>query len=91
MGNLLKTDVRKIAERENLITFDKKDSTGICFIGERPFPEFLKNYLPEEYGEIVDDSGEVIGSIKDCIFILLDKGKVLELADWRTEKKRLGM
>ncbi len=68
LGNLLKADVRKIAEAENLVTHNKKDSTGICFIGERPFPEFLKNYLPEDYGEIVDENDEVIGEHKGLYF-----------------------
>ena len=90
LGNILKTDVRKIAEAENLVTYDKKDSTGICFIGERPFPEFLKNYLPEDYGEIVDENDEVIGEHRGLYFYTIGqrqglgiggmkKGKELEL------------
>ena len=88
LGTLLKTDVRKIAEKENLITFDKKDSTGICFIGERPFPEFLKNYLPEEYGEIVDDSGEVIGSHKGLHFYTIGQRQGLGIGGLKNREEK---
>ena len=52
IGHLDKKEVRKIAEREGLATADKKDSTGICFIGERHFSEFLSNYLPAQPGDM---------------------------------------
>ena len=62
VGNLTKDEVRKIAKELGLITADKKDSTGICFIGERNFSKFLENYLPNKDGDIVDiDSGKIIG------------------------------
>ena len=62
IGDMLKPDVRKIAEEYNLITAKKKDSTGICFIGERNFKNFLKNYLPNTPGDVVDiDTNKVIG------------------------------
>ena len=50
LGDIDKPTVRKIAKEYNLITASKKDSTGICFIGERNFKEFLKNYLPNKEG-----------------------------------------
>jgi tRNA-specific 2-thiouridylase len=50
IGHLRKSEVRKIALEQNLVTADKKDSTGICFIGERHFSEFLSNYLPAQPG-----------------------------------------
>ena len=54
--------VRKIAKENDLVVADKKDSTGICFIGERNFKEFLTNYLPNQEGDIVDiDTNEVLG------------------------------
>ncbi|MEJ2115479.1 MAG: tRNA 2-thiouridine(34) synthase MnmA, partial [Gammaproteobacteria bacterium] len=52
IGKLKKSQVRKIAKQHYFKTFDKKDSTGICFIGERKFREFLKKYIPSQHGEI---------------------------------------
>jgi tRNA-specific 2-thiouridylase len=57
LGGLLKRDVRARARAAGLPVADKKDSTGICFIGERPFAEFLSSYLPPSPGVIRDDSG----------------------------------
>lgn len=61
VGELEKSEVREIAHKYNLATADKKDSTGICFIGERDFNEFLSNYLPAQPGDIVDTDGNVLG------------------------------
>ena len=62
IGDMLKPDVRKIAEEYNLVTAKKKDSTGICFIGERNFKKFLKNYLPNKEGNVVNiETNEIIG------------------------------
>lgn len=61
IGHLNKSEVRTIAEREGLITAGKKDSTGICFIGERDFDKFLDNYLPAQSGDIMTLDGEVLG------------------------------
>jgi tRNA-specific 2-thiouridylase len=61
VGELEKPEVRKLAEQHDLITHNKKDSTGICFIGERRFKDFLEQYLPAQEGEIVTDKGQIIG------------------------------
>jgi tRNA-uridine 2-sulfurtransferase len=61
IGHLDKTEVRKRAHAAGLPVFDKPDSTGICFIGERPFEEFLSRYLTEPCGPIESATGEVIG------------------------------
>lgn len=61
VGHLYKREVRRIAYGLKLPNCAKKDSTGICFIGERPFREFLNRYLPHEPGEIQTPDGKVIG------------------------------
>ena len=61
MGELLKPDVRAVAEQAGLPVHDKKDSTGICFIGERNFREFLSEYIPPCPGEIRTPEGQLIG------------------------------
>jgi len=61
VGELLKPAVRVLAEENDLVTHNKKDSTGICFIGERRFKDFLAQYLPAQPGKIVTQKGEIIG------------------------------
>ncbi len=61
VGDLEKPAVRELAEQHGLITHNKKDSTGICFIGERRFTDFLQQYLPAQPGDIVSDRGDIIG------------------------------
>ena len=61
LGELAKRDVRAIAQREGIPTYAKKDSTGICFIGERPFRDFLGRYLPRTPGPIVTPEGVTVG------------------------------
>jgi tRNA-uridine 2-sulfurtransferase len=61
LGDLRKQQVRAIAEREGLHNFRRKDSTGICFIGERRFRDFLARYLPARPGPITDPEGRVLG------------------------------
>lgn len=68
LGGLYKREVRDIARREGLPNHDKKDSTGICFIGERPFREFLNRYLPTNPGEICTPEGEVIGRHRGLMY-----------------------
>ena len=71
IGNINKDQVRKIARDNDLITSEKKDSTGICFIGERPFPNFISNYLKENNGMIVDDKGNELGEHKGLQYYTL--------------------
>ncbi len=61
VGELEKSTVREIAAKHNLITHNKKDSTGICFIGERRFKDFLQTYLPAQPGDIEDLDGNLMG------------------------------
>jgi tRNA-specific 2-thiouridylase len=61
LGELDKSEVRRLAHEAALPVFDKKDSTGICFIGERPFRQFLSEYLPAQPGDIETGDGQRIG------------------------------
>jgi tRNA-uridine 2-sulfurtransferase len=61
IGDMLKRDVRALAREAGLANHAKRDSTGICFIGERPFREFLSRYLPREPGPMVTPDGQVVG------------------------------
>ena len=62
LGNITKPEVRKIAEEQGLIVANKKDSTGICFIGERNYQKFVSNYLKKNPGDIINvETNEVIG------------------------------
>ena len=71
VGELEKPLVRQIAEEHDLITAKKKDSTGICFIGERRFKDFLQQYLPAQKGNIVTDDGHVIGQHDGLMYYTL--------------------
>ena len=75
VGELAKTEVRRIATEAGLPVAAKKDSTGICFIGERPFREFLGRYLANTPGPIVDDRGRTIGQHVGLSFYTLGQRK----------------
>jgi len=71
LGDLQKDEVRKIARDRGLAVHDKKDSTGICFIGERPFREFLSSYLPANPGPIQTPTGRTIGEHHGVMYYTL--------------------
>ena len=68
LGTLLKTQVREIAHQHQLSNFAQKDSAGICFIGERPFREFLNRYLPTQPGDMVTPDGKKVGQHQGLSF-----------------------
>jgi len=68
VGELEKQEVRNLAEQHGLVTHDKKDSTGICFIGERRFKDFLENYIPAQPGNIETPEGEIQGQHSGLMF-----------------------
>ncbi|MFA7560789.1 MAG: tRNA 2-thiouridine(34) synthase MnmA [Candidatus Izemoplasmatales bacterium] len=79
VGELTKTEVRKIALDANLPTAEKKDSTGICFIGERDFKNFLKNYIFSKPGEIKTLNGETLGKHDGLMYYTIGQRKGLNI------------
>ncbi len=71
VGNIEKPQLRALAQQSGIHVHNKKDSTGICFIGERKFSEFLAEYLPAQPGDIRTDHGEVIGKHNGLMFYTL--------------------
>lgn len=80
IGHLTKPEVRKIAEDLKIPVAYKKDSTGICFIGERNFKEFLKNYIPAKEGKIVDiKTKKVVGEHQGIMYYTIGQRKGLNI------------
>ena len=79
LGDIDKSEVRRIAHELDLESvMDKKDSTGICFIGERNFKEFLKNYIPAQNGDIIDiETGRVLGKHEGAMYYTIGQRKGL--------------
>ena len=77
LGGMEKTEVRRLARDFRLPTAAKKDSTGICFIGERPFREFLQKYLPTHNGNIVTPDGKTVGEHIGLTFYTIGQRKGL--------------
>ena len=77
LGGMEKSKVREIAERANLATAKKKDSTGICFIGERDFKDFLMNFLPAQSGEMRTLDGDVVGQHDGLMYYTIGQRKGL--------------
>jgi tRNA-specific 2-thiouridylase len=83
LGELSKREVRAIAQHEGIPTWAKKDSTGICFIGERPFRDFLAKYLPRTPGPIETDDGSVVGRHEGLAYYTLGQRQGLGVGGTR--------
>ncbi len=77
IGEYQKEKIRELAEQRGLTTYNKKDSTGICFIGERRFDTFLKQYIPARPGEIKTTEGETIGRHNGLMYYTMGQRKGL--------------
>ena len=77
VGGMTKAEVRVLAEQEGLPVSGKKDSTGICFIGERNFRKFLSQYLPAQPGDMVTPDGEVVGKHMGLMYYTLGQRRGL--------------
>jgi len=83
IGEMTKEEVRQIASDLELATADKKDSTGICFIGERHFNQFLDNYLPAKPGKMITDTGLEIGIHNGLMYYTIGQRKGLGIGGLR--------
>ena len=90
LGEIHKTEVRKIAEQLQLPNAKKKDSTGICFIGERPFREFLNRYLSYQPGDIKTPEGEIIGQHVGLSFYTLGQRKCIGIGGIKSHQNTEG-
>jgi tRNA-specific 2-thiouridylase len=90
VGELHKTEVRRIAEEMRLPNAKKKDSTGICFIGERPFREFLNRYISKEPGPIKSDSGRTIAEHVGLSFYTLGQRQGLGIGGLKAKGAQKG-
>ncbi len=79
LGDLEKAEVRRIARDTGLAIHDKKDSTGICFIGERPFREFLSTYLPANPGPMRTPDGDEVGTHEGLMYYTLGQRQGLRI------------
>lgn len=81
IGGYKKDEIRNIAKKYGLPTWNKKDSTGICFIGKKNFQNFLSNYIPNKVGNIIDiKTGEIIGQHKSAIYYTIGQRKKIGLS-----------
>jgi len=90
LGEIHKTEVRRIARELKLPNAAKKDSTGICFIGERPFREFLNRYLPTDPGPIKTPEGVVLGTHQGLSFYTLGQRKGLGIGGVKGRQREDG-
>jgi tRNA-uridine 2-sulfurtransferase len=83
LGKYLKREVRELAREIGLANAEKKDSTGICFIGERPFQEFLQRYLPKKPGDIKTPEGKTVGQHDGLMYYTLGQRQGLKIGGSR--------
>lgn len=83
VGKFTKSRVREIAKKLNFVTANKKDSTGICFIGKRKFKQFLSNYIPIKPGYIIDIYGKKLGIHQGISFYTIGQRKGLNIGGLR--------
>jgi tRNA-specific 2-thiouridylase len=88
IGHLPKDEVRRIAHARALPVHDKRDSTGICFIGERPFAEFLSQYLPAKPGDIEAADGRRLGRHRGLMYYTLGQRQGLEVGGVKGASER---
>ncbi len=88
IGGMTKPQVRALAHELKLPVADKKDSTGVCFIGERKFKKFLKEFLPAQPGDITDERGKIVGKHDGLMYYTLGQRRGLDIGGVKGEVGR---
>lgn len=89
IGNLKKTQVRNIAKSLGFINANKKDSTGICFIGKKKFNKFLSKYVPKKIGNIIDIHGNILGKHNGFMYYTIGQRKGLGIGGLKEYQNKL--
>lgn len=87
IGDLEKKNVRKLAKKFGLITAEKKESQGLCFVGKFNFRDFLKKYIKEEKGKVINGGGEVVGTHNGILFFTIGQRHGFEITEKSTDRK----
>lgn len=87
VGNIEKSEVRKLAEKFGLHTATKKDSQGLCFLGKVDMKDFLKNFIDEKEGNVLDESGEVVGTHEGAFYYTIGQRHGFEIKTKDTNRK----
>lgn len=87
IGHLEKSEVRKIAKRASLLTFNKKDSQGLCFVGKIEMKEFLERFIEKNAGDVLNTEGEIIGRHDGSVYYTLGQRHGFEILKKGTEDK----
>lgn len=89
IGHLSKNEVRKIAKKANLLTFNKKDSQGLCFLGHVDMKDFLSKYIKTQQGELLDENGRKVGTHEGAIFYTIGERHRLNFFNDKNNAKKL--
>ena len=85
LAHLQKSAVRQLAKQHGLPCYNRKDSSGICFIGERRFTDFLARYLPQHAGDILDEHGRVVGHHQGCWYATIGQRRGLGIGGTKAD------
>lgn len=87
VGGLEKSEVREIAKKNGLITAEKKDSQGVCFIGKIQMKEFLKNFIDEKKGNVLNEKGEIVGHHEGAFFYTIGQRHGFKITKKKPDEK----
>ncbi|MCR4283844.1 MAG: tRNA 2-thiouridine(34) synthase MnmA [Parcubacteria group bacterium] len=87
VGGIKKPEVRKLAKKFGLVTAEKKDSQGLCFLGKISIRDFLKKYIKEKKGKVIDENGNIVGAHSGATFLTIGQRHGFEVTEDGTDRK----